>query len=54
MSKLEQLKEIILSLTPEEFAAFCKWYDAFRAKEREEQMAADVQASKPDNLIREA
>ncbi len=53
MTRLDQLKELILSLTPEEFAAFCKWYDTFRPKEREEQMAAAaaVQVGRCNKLV---
>ncbi len=35
MSKVEQLKEQILQMPPEEFAAFCTWYETFRTKEQE-------------------
>lgn len=54
MSKLEQLQEEVSHLTPEQLAAFDKWYAAYKADAWDRQMEADVNAGRLDALIDEA
>ncbi len=54
MSKIEQLQEEIAHLTPEQLAAFDKWYAEYMADAWDRQIEADSLAGKLDFLVEEA
>lgn len=54
MSKIEQLQEAVSHLTPEQLAAFDKWYAEYMADAWDRQIEADSLAGKLDFLIDEA
>jgi hypothetical protein len=50
MSKIESIEHQIQKLSPEESAAFRRWYAAFDAEVWDRQFEADVKAGKLDEL----
>jgi len=50
MSKVEAIEEQIEKLSPDELAAFRRWYAAFDAEIWDRQFEADVKAGKLDAL----
>ena len=54
MSEIEQIEERVQSLSREELAKFRAWFLEFDAKVWDEQIEADVNAGKLDELIDEA
>ena len=50
MSKIESIEQQIEKLSPEELAAFRRWYAAFDAEVWDRQFEADVKAGKLDAL----
>ena len=53
MSILE-LETAVAQLAPEELRAFSAWFDAYRAKKWDAQIADDLAAGRLDDLIEEA
>jgi hypothetical protein len=54
MSKVEAIEEQIEKLSPDELAAFRRWYAAFDAKTWDRQFEADVKAGKLDAFAENA
>jgi len=54
MSKVEAIEEQIEKLSPEELAAFRRWYVAFDAEAWDRQFEADVKAGRLDAFANEA
>jgi hypothetical protein len=54
MSKIEAIEEQIEKLSPEELAAFRRWYAAFDAEAWDRQFEVDVKAGKLDALAEQA
>ena len=54
MSKVEELEQGVLSLTPEQRAEFDVWYEAYKATAWDRQIEADAGAGRLDFLIEEA
>ncbi len=54
MSKIEQLQQEIADLTPEQLAAFDKWYAEYKADAWDRQIEADSLAGKLDKLAEKA
>lgn len=54
MSKIEQIEKEIQALTPEELAAFRKWFLEFDAAIWDRQIEEDVRAGKLDTLAEKA
>ena len=54
MSKVELIEQQIEKLSPEELAAFRRWYAAFDAEAWDRQFEADVKAGKLDALANKA
>lgn len=54
MTKLEQLKRDITSLTPDELAAFREWFEAYDAAAWDAQIENDANAGKFDRLREQA
>lgn len=54
MSKIEQIEREIQELTPEELAAFRKWFHEFDASVWDRQIEEDVQAGRLDTLAEKA
>jgi hypothetical protein len=50
VSKIESIEQQIEKLSPEELAAFRRWYAAFDAEVWDRQIEADVKAGKLDAL----
>lgn len=50
MSKIESIEQQIEKLSPEELAAFRRWYAAFDAGVWDRQFEVDVKAGKLDSL----
>ncbi len=50
MSKIEQIEREIQALTPEELAAFRKWFLEFDAEVWDRQIQADAEAGRLDAL----
>lgn len=50
MSKVEAIEKQIEKLSPDELAAFRRWYAAFDAESWDRQFEADVKAGKLDAL----
>jgi len=54
MSKVEAIEEQIEKLSPDELAAFRRWYAAFDAEIWDRQFEADVKTGKLDALAEKA
>lgn len=54
MSKVEAIEQQIERLSPDELAAFRRWYAAFDAQSWDRQFEADVNAGKLDALADKA
>lgn len=54
MSKVQSIEQQIEKLSPEELAAFRRWYAAFDAEAWERQFESDVKARKLDALADKA
>jgi hypothetical protein len=54
MSNIESIEQQIEKLSPEELAAFRRWYAAFDAETWDRQFEADVKAGKLDELAEKA
>ena len=54
MSKIESIEQQIEKLSPEELAAFRRWYAVFDAEVWDRRFEADVKAGKLDGLGDEA
>jgi len=54
MSKVESIEEEIEKLSPDELAAFRRWYSAFDAEVWDRQFESDVKAGRLDALADEA
>ncbi|MEK6633037.1 MAG: hypothetical protein AABY94_06950 [Nitrospirota bacterium] len=54
MSKVEAIEEQIEKLSPDELAAFRRWYAAFDAEIWDRQLEADVRAGKLDAFAKKA
>jgi len=54
MSKVESIEEQIEKLSPDELAAFRRWYVAFDAEVWDRQFESDVKAGRLDALADEA
>lgn len=54
MSKVEAIEQQIEKLSPDELAAFRRWYAAFDAQSWDRQFEADVNAGKLDALADKA
>lgn len=54
MSKIESIEEQIEKLSPDELAAFRRWYAAFDAEIWDRQFEADVKAGKLDAFAEKA
>ena len=54
MSKIEQIEREIQELTPEELAAFRKWFHEFDAAVWDRQIEEDIQAGRLDTLAEKA
>jgi hypothetical protein len=54
MSKVEAIEEQIEKLSPDELAAFRRWYTAFDAESWDRQFEADVKAGKLDAFAEKA
>ena len=54
MSKVQELEKRITGLSPEELAAFRKWFAEFDARVWDHQLKADVRAGKLDALAQRA
>lgn len=54
MSKIEQIEKEIQALTPEELAAFRKWFLEFDAAMWDQQIEEDVRTGKLDTLAEKA
>jgi hypothetical protein len=54
MSKVEAIEEQIEKLSPDELAAFRRWYAAFDAEVWDRQFETDVRAGKLDTLAEKA
>ena len=54
MNKIEAIEKQIESLSPEELAAFRKWYHEFDALVWDRQLESDIRTGKLDTLADEA
>ena len=54
MSRVEQLEQDIMGLSPSEFAALRDWFQSYLGDEWDKQIEADAKAGKLDHLAREA
>lgn len=54
MSKVDELERQIQGLSPEELAAFRKWFAEFDADAWDRQIEADAEAGKLDSLAERA
>lgn len=54
MSVIEKIQEEVSQLTPEQLAAFDKWFAEYKADAWDRQIEADVEAGRLDFLIEEA
>jgi len=54
MTKVQEIEQQISHLTPEELAAFRKWFVDFDAEIWDRQLESDVQEGKLDALARRA
>ena len=54
MNKVEAIEEQIEKLSPEELAAFRRWYTAFDAETWDRQFEVEVKAGKLDALAEKA
>lgn len=54
MSKVEAIEQQIENLSPNELAAFRRWYAAFDAEAWDRQFESDVKAGKLDALAEKA
>ena len=54
MDRVEKVKQEVQELSPEELAAFRRWFAAFDAEAWDCQFAADVKAGKLDALAERA
>ena len=54
MSKVESIEQQIEKLSPDELAAFRRWYAAFDAEAWDRHFEADVKAGKLDALAEKA
>jgi len=54
VSKVESIEQQIEKLSPDELAAFRRWYAAFDAEAWDRQFEADVKAGKLDGLAEKA
>jgi hypothetical protein len=54
MTRVQELAEEIKSLSPEEFAAFQKWFKAYDASDWDRQIEEDCLAGKFDKLAEKA
>lgn len=54
MSKVEAIEEQIEKLSPDELAAFRRWYAAFDAETWDRQFEVDVKAGKLDAFVEKA
>lgn len=54
MSKIEQIEREIQALTPEELAAFRKWFHEFDAAVWDRQIEQDAQAGRLDGMAEKA
>jgi hypothetical protein len=54
MSSVDEIEEALRRLSPEDRAAFRKWFSEFDADEWDRQFEADVAAGRLDWLIAEA
>jgi len=54
MSKVEAIEQQIEKLSPDELAAFRRWYAAFDAEVWDRQFEADVKAGKLDSFAEKA
>lgn len=51
MTKLEQIEKNVIDLEPEDFKAFAEWFEALQTARWDEQIEADVDAGKLDQLV---
>ena len=54
MSRVEQLEQDIMGLSPSELAALWDWFQSYLGDEWDRQIEADAKAGKLDQLGREA
>lgn len=54
MTKVQEIEQQVSHLTPEELAAFRKWFADFDAEIWDRQLESDVQEGKLDALARRA
>ena len=54
MTKLETLEQAVEALSPEEFAKFRDWFEAFQERAFDDAIARDAAAGKLDKLAAEA
>lgn len=54
MTKVEQLEQDIMALSPSELAALRDWFQSYLADEWDRRIQADAEAGKLDHLAREA
>ena len=54
MTKLEHIAEVVQSLSPEELAKFCAWFEEFQERQFDEAIERDARSGKLDKIIAEA
>ena len=54
MTKIQELKRQVAGLTPDELAAFRRWFAEFDAELWDQQIEADVRAGKLDTMAQKA
>ncbi|MBB4566049.1 hypothetical protein [Rhizobium leucaenae] len=54
MTKLEQIEKNITDLGPDDFKAFAEWFEALRAARWDNQIKADINAGKLDQIADKA
>ena len=51
---VQELEEAVAALPPEELSRFSAWFDEYRADRWDEQIEADLESGRLDELIQEA
>ena len=54
MTKLEQIEQSILELTPDELKAFTEWFDAMQDQHFDLAIERDMQSGKLEGLVKNA
>ncbi|MGH2583428.1 MAG: addiction module protein [Dehalococcoidia bacterium] len=54
MGKIEQIEQVVQTLSPEELAAFRRWFQAFDAEDWDRRIEADARSGKLDTLAEAA